>query len=71
MNYLGVHIAPDLVEESLRELARQRELEWSIRRRRNEMRAARRAARIARFAAFVVRVRQVLQPGPRPAAEGC
>jgi len=71
MNYLGVHMAPDLVEESWRELARQREVERTIRERRNAQRAARRAARIARFATFAVRVRHVLQPRPRPLTEGC
>jgi len=72
MNYLGVHIAPDLVEESWRELERQRELGRAIRERRNAQRAARRAARISRFAAHATRLRRVGRLAPRgPVTAGC
>ena len=66
MNFLGVYPAPDLLEESWRELeARATAAD-------KEARAARRAMRPSRFAAFTALVRSALQPIPGPPlAEGC
>lgn len=67
MNYLGVHMVPNLLEESWRELERERELQRKLR----EARAARRAERPSRFAAVAVRLRRALQPAPCLLPEGC
>lgn len=67
MNYLGVHIVPDLLEEHWRELERKRELARAIR----ERRTAHRAARPSPFAAIAARLRGVLQPAPQPVPDGC
>ena len=68
MNYLGVYLTPNLLEEGRRELERQRELQRQI----EEARAARRADRPSRFAALAARLRQAPRPDARrPAVEGC
>lgn len=68
MNYLGVHLTPDLVAESWRELERERERERRIR----QARAARRAERPSRIASLTARLRGVLPAKPRlQPAEGC
>lgn len=68
MDYLGLYPVPDLLEESWRELERERELQRRIK----EARAARRAMRPSRFAALTARVHGALQPSPcPPLAEGC
>lgn len=68
MNYLGVHLVlgPNLLEESRRELERQRERERQIK----EARNARRAARPSRFATFTARLAS-RRATPRPAVEPC
>jgi hypothetical protein len=69
MNFLGVRlITPDLLEESWRELERERRQQRRIK----EARDARRARRPSRFAALTARLRNALQPEPcPPVAEGC
>jgi hypothetical protein len=68
MNLLGIHLYPNLLEESWRELERERQLQWKIK----EARAASRTARPSRFASLAARVRRTLQPNPCPqVAEGC
>jgi hypothetical protein len=68
MNVLGVHLAPDLLEESRRELERQRRREQQIR----EARAALRAGRPSRFATLTARLRRPVRPDTgRPVVEGC
>jgi hypothetical protein len=68
MNFLGVHVYPDLLEESWRELERERRRDREIR----ERRAARRAEAPSRLAAAWARLRHVPRPAPcPPALEGC
>ena len=68
MEFLGTHLTPDLLEESRRELEREREQ----RRRIQEARDARRAERPPRFAALTARLRNALRPDPcPPLVEGC
>jgi hypothetical protein len=68
MNYLGVHLTPDLLAESWRELERQRERERRIR----EARVARRAERPSRFVTLTARLSAVRKPKPcLQLAEGC
>jgi hypothetical protein len=57
MNYLGVHLAPDLGKESWQELERQRERERQIR----ERSIALRAERPSRFATLTARLRPGLR----------
>jgi hypothetical protein len=71
MNYLGIHLAPNLLEESWRELERERELQRTIRARRAARREEQRAGRPSRFATFAARLRHPLRPVPRPLLEGC
>jgi hypothetical protein len=66
MNYLGVHLAPELLEESWRELERQRDRERRIK----EARVAQRAARPSRFATFTAWLAS-RRGTPRPAVEPC
>jgi hypothetical protein len=68
MNLLGVYPTPNLLEESRRELERERRQQRQIK----EARDARRAARPSRFATLTARLRHALQPDPcPPVAEGC
>jgi hypothetical protein len=68
MNYLGIHLAPNLLEENWRQLEREREQQRIIRERRN----ARRAERPSRFATFAARLRPTLGARPcPPLGEGC
>lgn len=68
MNVLGVHLYPDLLDESWRELERERQRERQIK----EARAARRAEQPSRYAMLTGRLRGALQPRPcPPVAEGC
>jgi hypothetical protein len=68
MNLLGVYLYPDLLDESVRELERQRQRERQIK----EARAVRRAERPSRFAALTTRLRRPLQPDPRrPLVDTC
>ena len=68
MNVLGVFPSPQLLEESRREVERERELQRVIRARR----AAQRAARPSRLATLTARVRRPIRPVPSPrVAEGC
>ena len=68
MNYPGIALFPDLLEESQRELERERERQRRIR----EARAAQRVERRSRFAALTPRLRRALQRDPcRPLVEGC
>jgi hypothetical protein len=68
MNVLGVHLAPELLEESRRELERQQRREQQIR----EARAALRRERVSRFATFTARLRRSARPDTgRPVVEGC
>jgi hypothetical protein len=70
MNLLGIYVAPNLLEESRRELERERRQQRQIK----EARDARRAARPSRFATLTarLRLRHALQPDPcPPVAEGC
>jgi len=68
MNFLGVRlITPDLLEESWRELEREREQQRRI----QEARDARRAERPSRFATLTAQLRRALrsdalQPDPCP-----
>ena len=71
MNFLGVHMVPNLLEESWRELERERELQQTIRARRAARRTEQRAGRPSRFAAFAARLRHPLRPVPRPVLGGC
>ena len=59
MNFLGVRlITPDLLEESWRELERERQQQRKI----QEARDARRAKRPSRFATLTARLRHALRP---------
>jgi hypothetical protein len=72
MNFLGVHLVPELLEESWRGLEREHELQRAIRERRREQRATQRAARPSRSAVFVARLRRVVRPAAQGAAPaGC
>ena len=66
MNFLGVRlITPDLLEQSWRELERERRQQRRIKEARDERRAS-------RFAALTARLPNTLQPNPcPPVAEGC
>jgi hypothetical protein len=64
MHFADIHLSPELLEESRRELERERALQRRIK----EARAARRAARPSRFASLTARLRHTPQPAPvRPA----
>ena len=66
MNYLEIALFPDLLEESRRELERERE-----RKHRSGTRA-RRVERPSHFATLTARLRHALRPDPcRPLVEGC
>jgi hypothetical protein len=68
MNVLGVHLSPELLEESRHELERQRQRERQIR----EARAALRAGRPSRFAILTARLRRPVRPDTgSPVLEGC
>jgi hypothetical protein len=68
VNHLEIALFPDLLEESRRELHRQRERERQIR----EALSARRVERPSRFAALTARLRSGLQRDPcPPLVEGC
>jgi hypothetical protein len=68
VNHLDIALFPDLVEESLRELDRERERRRQIR----EALSARRVDRPSRFATLTARLRRALQRNPsRPVVEGC
>lgn len=68
MNHLDIALLPALLEESRRELERQRDRDRKIR----EALAAQRVARPARFATLTARLRHALQRDQRhPLAEGC
>ena len=68
MNYLDISLFPDLVEESRRELDRERERKRQIR----ETLAARRVERHSRLAALTARLRGALKRNSyRPLAERC
>ena len=68
MNYLGVHLTPDLVAESWPEIERERDRERRIR----EARTAQRAERPSRLASLTARLRGTLGLKPCPQlAEGC
>ena len=68
MNYLGVHIYPDLLEESWRELERERLRDREIK----ERRAALRAGRPSGFVTLMARLRQTPAPAPCPSlVEAC
>jgi hypothetical protein len=72
MDFLGVGMTPNLLEESWRELERERELERTIRARRRARQAAQRAARPARSVSVVARLRRVVRPAaPCPEPAGC
>ena len=68
MNHLDIFLAPTLLEESRRELERERRRQWQIR----EARAEQRAARPSRFAMLTARLRPTVKPDPcRPLLEAC
>jgi hypothetical protein len=68
VNHLDIALFPDLLEESRRELERERERNRKIR----EALAARRVERHSRFAALTARLRHALQRDPcNPLVEGC
>ena len=68
MNFLGVHLTPNLLEENRRELERERRQRRQIQERRDALRTE----RPSRFATVTTRLRQALQPDPcPPLAEGC
>lgn len=68
MNFLGVHVYPNLLEQSWRELERERRRERRI----TELRAAHRAARPSRVATLTARLRHTLQKDTCPSlAEAC
>ena len=68
MNHLDIFLAPYLLEESRRELERERRRQWQIR----EARAEQRAERPSRLAMLVARLRPTVKTDPcRPLLEGC
>jgi hypothetical protein len=68
MSYLDIFLSPDLLEESRRELERERRREWQIR----EARAALRLERPSRLTFLTAFRRQQLPPDPcGPLVEGC
>ena len=68
MNVLGVHLYPELLEESRRELERQRERERLV----AEARRARRAVRPSRIATLTARLRHPSRREiSRPVVEPC
>jgi hypothetical protein len=68
MNFVDVHLTPELLEESRRELERERER----RRRIQEARAARRPERPSRFEILKTLIRRAPQHNSRrPIVEGC
>jgi hypothetical protein len=68
VNHLDIFLFPDLLEESRRELERERERDRQIR----EALARRRVEQPSRFATLTARLRQPLQRDPcRPLVEGC
>jgi hypothetical protein len=68
VNYLDIFLFRDLLEESRRELDREREQQRRIR----EALAAQRVERPSRFATLTARLRHALQRDPcRPLVEGC
>jgi hypothetical protein len=68
MNHLEIGLSPTLLEESRRELERERRRRSEIR----DARAARQVERTVRFAAITARLRHPLRPDPcRPLVEGC
>jgi len=68
MNHLDIFLAPNLLEESRRELERERRRQSQIR----EARAERRAEQPSRFAMLIARLRPTVEPDPcRPLLEAC
>ncbi len=68
MNHLDIALFPNLLEESRRELERERERKRQIR----EALAARRVEQPSRFATMTARLRHAFRRDPcRPLVEGC